>query len=91
LVTNVELGDSGGGVLDDYGAGWDDNGDGPHAVDERDLSGAADAQDIQVRLLPLAGLPAPATIAVAGPDHRLLHGRSRHFANLGMAEVQEAR
>jgi hypothetical protein len=84
----VELGDDGGVVLDDDGAGGDDNGDGLHAVDrgqepfdERDLGGAADAQDIQVRLLRLAGLPATATVAVAGPGRRLLHGRSRHFGN----------
>jgi hypothetical protein len=74
-VTDVELGDGGRVVVDDDGPGGDDDGDRPHAVDgrqeplnERHLSGAADAQDIQVRLLPLAGrLPAAAAASTAGP------------------------
>ena len=99
LVTNVELGDGGGVVVDDDGPGGDDDGDRPHAVDgrqetldERHLGGAADAQDIQVRLLPLAGrLPAAAValvvvvvtavvvVVVTAALGRCLHGRSRHL------------
>jgi hypothetical protein len=82
----VELGDGGGVVVDDDGPGRDDDGDRPHALDgrqepldERHLGGAADAQDIQVRLLPLAGrLPAAAAVVVAAAPGRCLHGRSRH-------------
>jgi len=96
LVTNVELGDGGGVVVDDDGPGGDDHGDRPHAVDgrqetldERHLGGAADAQDIQVRLLPLADrLPAAVAIVVVtavvvvvvtAALGRCLHGRSRHL------------
>jgi len=95
----VELGDDGGVMVDDDGAGRDDDGDRPDAVDgrqetldERHLGGAADAQDIQVRLLPLAAgrrLPAAAAVAVVvvtavvvvvtAALGRCLHGRSRHL------------